>query len=302
MTVHNAKLHPGYVNSNFRFKPDFPLFFTLLGKRDDEPVRFFHMHNALEIGYCREGAGTFSIGGKVLPFQQGDITVITPLEWHRSRSAPGTCSLWTWFFFDPARLLVPAVAQELPYAPARYAGDDFRNVLTAGDYPELTVLFQELIYEAERQGDGWRESLRGLLLLFLQRLSRRNPGATGAGGAGGATGDVDRASPCRLLPALNAIAHEYAGEWRVEDLAALCHMSLRNFQIQFRKSMGQTPQTYLIRCRVQAAVALLRATAQPVTQIAFACGFGSLSSFNRAFQCLTGTSPRAFRHSARPRA
>jgi transcriptional regulator GlxA family with amidase domain len=55
----------------------------------------------------------------------------------------------------------------------------------------------------------------------------------------------------------------------------------------------------LARVRAERAHTLLRETHQPVTEIAFACGFQSLSQFNRTFRTQFGQSPTQARQRAR---
>jgi transcriptional regulator GlxA family with amidase domain len=60
--------------------------------------------------------------------------------------------------------------------------------------------------------------------------------------------------------------------------------------------MGCSPQAHLLQSRIQAAAALLADHDRAITEIAFSCGFNSLSSFNRAFKAMHETNPRAYRH------
>jgi len=53
--------------------------------------------------------------------------------------------------------------------------------------------------------------------------------------------------------------------------------------------------SYINALRAQRARALLIATREPVTQIAYECGFGSQTTFNRVFRELFGMSPRQLR-------
>ena len=94
--------HPQLPGASFGFSPlgldfAFPLDIVLDGERDDQAITHLHIHDALEIGCCLEGSGTFYIGSKILPFRAGDVTVITDREFHRCRSSPGTRSRWAWF-------------------------------------------------------------------------------------------------------------------------------------------------------------------------------------------------------------
>ncbi|HSI84831.1 MAG: helix-turn-helix domain-containing protein [Candidatus Methylacidiphilales bacterium] len=279
---------PGIRHTPVPLQTEFPLHYLLNGQRDDKPIDVFHTHNVLEIGLCLDGGGIFHVCGKVLPFQAGDVTVITPLEWHRSQSAPCTVSTWAWFFFDPARLLVPSITRQLPYVPEDYAGRGFNNVLSGGSHQELVALLQELVREGHARLAGYEHNMRALLSIFLNRLSRLTRREAQA------TSEVS--SPERIIQALDAMARRYQEPLSIAELARFCHMSLRNFQLHFHKVTGQTPQSYLIECRVQAAIAMLRTSDRSVTELAYESGFGSLSSFNRAFRAHTGRTPSDFRH------
>ncbi len=289
LIMHNAQMFAGIQESRISLDPSFPCRVVLDGSRDDRPIESFHIHDVVEMGFCVSGHGTLFVGGKLLPFQAGDATFITPLEWHRCQAAEGTVSRWIWFFFDPSRLLIPLVAQELPYAPEHYAGASFLNVLGGGEQSELVRVFQELIHEA-RHGADQSHAMRALLYVFLARLHER----IGRHHQPGRMPNANR-QVAKLVPALDAMTSRYVESWRIADLASLCHMSTRNFQLRFKATIGCSPQRYLVRCRVQAAMALLRATDRAITQIALGCGFRSLSSFNRAFQTHAGQAPREFR-------
>jgi AraC family transcriptional regulator len=62
-----------------------------------------------------------------------------------------------------------------------------------------------------------------------------------------------------------------------------------------------TPYRFLVQARIRRALALLRNTSRPVTEIAFDTGFGDLSNFINAFRREIGCSPRQYRQSGPPR-
>jgi len=70
----------------------------------------------------------------------------------------------------------------------------------------------------------------------------------------------------------------------------------------FRAAVGVTPHQYLLGLRMGRAAERLRRSDEPVTSIAFDCGFGDLSTFNRRFRRVMGASPRDWRRRARRRA
>jgi len=277
--------------SPLELDPSFPLDIVLDGERDDQPITQLQIHDALEIGFCLEGSGTFYIGSKILPFGAGDITVITDREFHRCRSSPGTRSRWAWFFLQPARLLVPHATPTLTWEPERFSGPDFKNVLAAAAHPTIASFAGQLIAEAGAADGFQRTNLRALLVLLLNELHRRFPRPHRR-----AKEDRSARAVARIAPALQMISTRFHEPLTIPALAEASAMSVRNFQLQFTKLMGVSPQTHLLHSRIQAAAAALLADREVgIADVAFSCGFNSLSSFNRAFKAIHRTSPREFR-------
>ena len=81
------------------------------------------------------------------------------------------------------------------------------------------------------------------------------------------------------------------------DLAGLACMSRYHFLRTFRQLLGITPYQLLLNMRIRRAAVALATTPAEVATIAFASGFGDLSTFNARFRSLTGMSPQAFRKS-----
>jgi AraC-like DNA-binding protein len=290
-TVRNPQIPDAGVRfSPLGLKPDFPLEVVLDGVRDDAPISHLHIHDAFEFGCCLEGSGTFYVGAKIITFRAGDMTVLTDREFHRCRSSPGTQSRWTWFFFEPVRLLVPHVTPSLRWEPERFTGARFVNVLPAERFPQVAEIARLLMAES-RRSDGWtRENLRALLLLLINELHRSVPKPRRA-----QAGDLSAQAVARIAPALHHIAGAFHEQLTIPDLARRCGMGVRSFQDHFQRIIGHSPQTHLQQSRIRAAAALLAQVEKPIAEIAFACGFNTLSAFNRAFRATYRTSPRAYR-------
>ena len=82
----------------------------------------------------------------------------------------------------------------------------------------------------------------------------------------------------------------------VSRMARHVHLSEDHFSRLFKRETGETFTAYLQRLRIHRACRQLRETAQPITEIALACGFDSIPHFNRLFRRLIGLPPRRFRH------
>ena len=110
---------------------------------------------------------------------------------------------------------------------------------------------------------------------------------------------LDPALLRRLLRAkdrMDAASHE---DWPVPRLAEVSCVSQAHFARSFKQAFGVPPHRYLLTRRIERAMALLRDTELPVTDIAFQTGWSSLGTFGRNFRDITGASPGEFRRRAR---
>jgi AraC family transcriptional regulator of adaptative response / DNA-3-methyladenine glycosylase II len=84
----------------------------------------------------------------------------------------------------------------------------------------------------------------------------------------------------------------------IADLAAKLGIGPRHLLRLFLRHAGATPSEVAATRRVQVAKRLIHATAMPLSEIAFAAGFGSVRRFNAAFQETYGRAPSSFRRLA----
>ncbi|MFF5897347.1 GlxA family transcriptional regulator [Streptomyces argenteolus] len=81
----------------------------------------------------------------------------------------------------------------------------------------------------------------------------------------------------------------------VETLAARARLSPRHFARAFQAETGTTPGKYVERVRLEQARRLLEDTADGVTGIARASGYGTPEAMRRAFVRTLGTAPAEYR-------
>ncbi|QJY45196.1 helix-turn-helix domain-containing protein [Pseudonocardia broussonetiae] len=81
----------------------------------------------------------------------------------------------------------------------------------------------------------------------------------------------------------------------LSELAGVAGLSPYHFLRVFKATTGRTPMRRLTELRVEAAQRLLRGTDQPVTRIAYACGFSSPGHLAASFARHVGTTPSRYR-------
>jgi AraC-like DNA-binding protein len=102
----------------------------------------------------------------------------------------------------------------------------------------------------------------------------------------------------RLRKVRDRIDREYAQPLDVEALARGAHMSAGHLSREFRAAYGESPYAYVMTRRIERAMALLRRGDLSVTEVCFAVGCQSLSTFSNRFTELVGMPPSVYRREA----
>lgn len=108
--------------------------------------------------------------------------------------------------------------------------------------------------------------------------------------------------PPIIEQACRIVRSECAQPVSIPELARRLGSSEGHLSRTFHRATGLRLVEYIARSRAERARALLRESDRPVTEVAFACGFQSLSQFNRVFRAQFGLRPTEARAQARNRA
>ena len=103
----------------------------------------------------------------------------------------------------------------------------------------------------------------------------------------------------RLRRVLDHMETHYGETVRMQALAGLVGLSLSQLERQFHRVFHVTPQQWLTRLRIDAAMALLRGE-DSIAAIGQACGFSDQSAFSRQFKASVGMTPRDYRRVVAP--
>jgi AraC-like DNA-binding protein len=97
----------------------------------------------------------------------------------------------------------------------------------------------------------------------------------------------------RIVQAKLFIDNKFSDPIDLDNISDEAYFSKFHFIRQFKKIYGKTPHQYLKLVRIEKAMELLR-TDVPVSDVCYAVGFESLSSFSSLFKLIVGLTPSAY--------
>lgn len=249
-------------------------------------IATLHFHNLMEVGYCREGEGTMILDEREIRFRPGMFTVIPHNYPHTTNSDPGTEGYWEYLFFEPEHVL-----QEM------YQGNQVlrtqmlqrvnRNafILEPNEETELKNSMLTILKLQKEKKEFYRECTKAQLAALTLMIARLNPKRQMS-----EMKELD-ASGEQILSALYYIERQYMYPIKIEELAKICNMSETNFRRVFGATVNMKPVDYINMIRVQNACKMMKNSCDSMADIAVRAGFGTVSTFNRDFKKILGTSP-----------
>jgi AraC-like DNA-binding protein len=97
-----------------------------------------------------------------------------------------------------------------------------------------------------------------------------------------------------IMPAIQSLQKALDRFPAPEEIADMCLLSVRQVERVFRQSLGMSPRTYWMKCRIRKSCELLRDGRQTISSIANMLGFCDQSNFNRHFRQHIGKSPKEY--------
>ncbi len=151
---------------------------------------------------------------------------------------------------------------------------------------EGILLLNEIMYIVDN-GSTRPMSLIGHAFLFLDQLISSSSHQVPRSGK--------RLSDFYMKEALSFIEQNYQRDISIEDIANFCGLNRSYFGKIFRKTMGKTPQEFLLSYRMAKAAQLLKETSLSISVISHTVSYQNPLHFSRAFKNIYGCSPRQYR-------
>lgn len=226
-----------------------------------------------------EGSLSVAAFGSRLQAEQGSCVHIGPHVPHHLDVSRSAKYLWVHFHLHGRG------AQDLGWRPVHL---ELPSLMRPADISSLRKHWLSLLEECTVQATGYRMAANARLSLILSELLRELHDKRGVHPAWQMKDET-------IAKALEHIHQNYRGKLSVDRLAQLANLSPNYFISRFGQVTGLPPGKYILLVRIGQARHLLRATDQPLADIAERSGFESLAHFSRTFKQYEGVSPSQFR-------
>ncbi|MEP7280636.1 MAG: AraC family transcriptional regulator [Rubrivivax sp.] len=222
-------------------------------------------------------AGPMALDARVPRFAVFVVPAGTALHWHR-RSPTRLLSI----YLDPS---APGTPAALPAA--------LTCLQLSMRVPHAGPLVEQLVEEIERApAPGEADAADALARLLLVRLAREHARAAAL-----ADGHLSAEQWARVQALVRARLDQ---RLPVAAMAAAAGLPGARFARAFLRDTGCTPHQYLIDQRLRRALDLLRASAEPLADIALASGFASQQHLARWMRRRVGATPAQWRTGGAP--
>lgn len=212
-------------------------------------------------------------------FPVGPSNYFLYLPHARARYRASTADPWTYLWVGFTCKNRAALASLAGVSDHRPIGQDPLQV-------ETLDLASQIISALDHRSPTATVRANGLLLQILSQLCPRPY-----------VGD-DRLGPETYVgAAVEFIQNNYERAITVDAIAHHVGIDRAYLCRCFRRSMGTTPQEYLIRHRIGRARQLLATTTLPVSAVASSVGYENYASFERRYRAVIGEPPRSTRSS-----
>lgn len=242
----------------------------------DTPV---HWHDFYEIEVFLRGSGTTVINSKTYPFHAGSIFFITPGDFHSYQ--PNEFSTALNLSFVPNAIEYSGILEML--YPLSYIALDVEKV-RLGRITNYILQLAEEIETDQFFSKKYISYLMSCILIELQRENEKNNLITDG---------TDSSLPIRK--AIYYVRTHFKEEISLEIVAKFVNMPYSTLSKQFAKHVGVPFKEYLNNIRLEYSLNLITHSSETITDIAYYCGFNSLSYFQRVFSKKYHMTPLAYR-------
>jgi AraC-like DNA-binding protein len=252
----------------------------------------WHFHPEFQIGLVLQGAGHRIVGDNISPLEAGDLALLgpnLPHAWQFEASASGVRrELHAVIVYFREDSLGADFLQRPEAAAIRRL---LQRAATGLSVRGRTRRAAAALLTAMAAHEGFQRVLDLLQLLHLLAGSDELVPICSAG----FLPKLPDQNGERLRKVCELIQERIAEPLHRDEIAKLAHFSPGAFSRFFKARTGKTFHDFVTELRIGRACRLLSEHEMNVTEVALACGFANVASFNRSFRRAKKVNPTEFR-------
>lgn len=256
-----------------------------------------HIHPEYELILIEEGTGTMYVGNFTKPLEQGDLLLIGPNLTHLWLSSecyykPDVSMLSHSVYCQFDERILPDPQHRIAEIKPIYhlLHESLKGILFRGEkLQEAQEQFRMLIHQ-----NGFEKWMNFCMLLY--KLANEVDYVC-LNSDEYVSGNVGYNDPC-IKNIHQYLMQHYQYNISLADLADLAHMNPSSLCRFYKANTGRSIFDYLAEIRISYATKLLQNRHSGISQIAYDCGYNSISHFNHQFKRITGYTPTEFFHHA----
>ncbi len=238
-----------------------------------------HCHDFHELVMVKSGCGLHYVNGRPYHVSKGSVFYLRAGQVHCFDRSEGLCL--TNVVFMPQLLKASSLLDFLPSEPEQTALPLSVGVSAINECEQLFTLIRNECLRRDPCSEAMIEALFSQLVILLWREQRRTLEAV--------DGDT------RLASLIRHINQHLADPIDFAELAEQFDIPPRTLARRMVEVTGLSANNFLGRMRLCQAMRLLANTTDPITDIAFACGFNDSNYFSSRFHQEIGITPSQFR-------
>ncbi len=242
---------------------------------EDVPL---HRHDYFAIGYLTKGEILHTINGVEATLTRGDVYLLSPFDLHSITLRKSAELTTICINYQEINSILQKLVSSVEYP--RIAK------LTNKELLHIEALFSEIIEKRSKYAKYTSEILTANSLLIISTILNASVSCYY---------EAAKHSNIYILKAIDYISKNYANSITLNDVSDYLNLTPNYFSSLFTKANGTSFVSLLTEVRIKKAVELLSSTDHTITEIAYETGFGSFSSFSRAFKSICGSSPNEYR-------
>ncbi|MBS1915140.1 MAG: AraC family transcriptional regulator [Bacteroidetes bacterium] len=259
----------------------------------------FHFHPELELVYVKEGYGTRIIGDRLDSFADGDMVFLgsnLPHVWLNDEI------FYKGFTHLKASSIVIYFNKEV-FSKGFYELKESSKITDLFMRAERGIRIigksKQLIakkMEAITRKKDFEKIIELLEILHIISTSKEIEYIAHEGYSGGS---LLQSKPDRLSEVYHYVAANYNKDISLNEISKIANLTPQAFCRLFKQRNNRHFVEYLNEVRISNTCKYLLETNLNISEIAFHCGYKTLSNFNKFFKKTTGLSPKQYREKAR---